>query len=255
MPSCRSSLANARGFERGDLGARVVATSHCASATRFSDALVALHRERRRRRDLAGERERRAERVVVDVLHEPEAERLLGVDRAARRAGSRAPRPGRRAAPAARCCAALRWMPSLPPGIASRAPSAGDPQVARDRELHARADRGAVDRGDHRRRDGRRSRRAPPRTRAGTCRLAVVAVGVAKRVTRSAPAQNAVPAPVITTARSSRLRSRCAAQLRRTARAFSALRRSWRSIVASPTWPRASNWIIDASLRTRRSAR
>jgi hypothetical protein len=47
---------------------------------------------------------------------------------------------------------ALRWMPSLPPGIANRAPSAAT--LARDRELHPRAHRGAVDGGDHRRRIG-----------------------------------------------------------------------------------------------------
>ena len=44
-----------------------------------------------------------------------------------------------------------------------------DAQVARDRELHPRTERRAVHRGDDRRRVARRSRRAPARTRAGTC--------------------------------------------------------------------------------------
>ena len=39
-----------------------------------------------------------------------------------------------------------------PPGIAIRAPGHGDAEVARDRELHARAHRRTVDRGDDRRR-------------------------------------------------------------------------------------------------------
>src|SRR6185312_6926448 len=51
---------------------------------RFGDeverALVALHGERCRGRNLAGDRQRRADRVAVDVLHQPEPQRFLGVD-------------------------------------------------------------------------------------------------------------------------------------------------------------------------------
>src|SRR4051794_8366779 len=78
----------------------------------------------------------------------------------------------------------------------------------------------------------------------GPCVLSSVC---AKRVTRSAPAQNALPAPVITIARSSAVAaSRSRSSMQRSP--FSALRRSGRLIVATPTSPRVSNSIIDVSV-------
>ena len=198
------------GLALGDLGAGAGAEP-LRLGHEVQCALVAADGQRRRRRDLAREQERRAERVVLDVLHEPEAQRFLGVDGAAREQ-----EVARRALPDE-----LREPPDvagaqvdaeLAAGDREAGAERGDPHVARHRELHPRADRGAVDRGD----DGRGVgddrvehlfERGPERVGGRRRRRA------AKRVTRSAPAQNAVPAPVITIARRSRRFLEMAAQL------------------------------------------
>ncbi len=150
MPSWRSSLANAAASSLRDLGARL-GRQPPRLGDQVQRSLVPAHRQRGRRRDLAGQRERRA---------------------AARR-GRRAARARARCAssasterPASRKSRAAPWPTSCgePPDVAraeqdaelaarDREPGAGrgDAHVARDRELHAGADRGAVDRGDHRR--------------------------------------------------------------------------------------------------------
>ena len=102
-----------------------------------------------------------------------------------------------------RMLAALSSTPSFAAGIPSVAVGRDDPEVARDRELHARAERGAVHRRDDRAPGSRRSRRARS-SNAGRnvspppCSSPPVSWA---RRTMSAPAQNATPSPVITTAR------------------------------------------------------
>ena len=103
------------------------------------------------RGDLTRERERGTQRVVVDVLHEPEMQRLLGVDRSAREeevAGRALPDELGEAPDVARAEVDAELA------ARDREPGAqrGRAHIARDRELHSRADGGTVDRGDDRRR-------------------------------------------------------------------------------------------------------
>ena len=152
MPSWRSWLANARGFERLDLLARPLVQplllGHDVQRT-----LVALHRERCGRRDLAREVQRVRECVAGHVLHQPQSERFFGVDVAARE--QEVPRGAvtdehRQAPDVARAEMDAEATARDRQARAHRR----DPDVARDRELHPRPDRRAVDRGD----DGRRVR-------------------------------------------------------------------------------------------------
>ena len=86
------------------------------------------------------------------------------------------------------------WMPSCRNRVSNRARRAGEPHVARQRQVHAGADGGAVDGGDRRQRA------------AGDPQEALVDATQARRAAttrggdRSAPAQNAGGAPVTTTA-------------------------------------------------------
>ena len=162
MPSCRSSLANAAASS-APISSRASAASHCASATRLSARLwpwtvsgadaaispaIASALPARRRR----------------ALHDPERDRLVDVDDRPASRKSRAPLPDEQREPPDVARAEVHAEPS----DRDREPRAGpgDAQVARDRELHARAHRRAVDRRDHRRRMGDDRVEHAPRTRA-----------------------------------------------------------------------------------------
>jgi hypothetical protein len=81
MPSRRSSLAKACASS-AEISER--AASESSDATRFRRAFVALHGQRRELGNVSRQRERGDERIVGEVLHEPDAQRVVGVDRAAR---------------------------------------------------------------------------------------------------------------------------------------------------------------------------
>ena len=92
-----------------------------------------------------------AERVVADALHDPHAPRLVGVDRTAREQEvTRRTLTGEHRHPPDVARAEVHTE-STARNRELRA-GCGDTQVARDRELHPGPDRGAVDRGDDRRR-------------------------------------------------------------------------------------------------------
>ena len=159
-------------------------------------------------------RERVAERVVAERCDEAEPQRLVDVDRAAgeQEVARRALTDEQREPPDVRAGSGARR--ACRRGSRSARVGRGDAEVARDRELHAGAERGTVDRRDHRRRvvDDRVERLLERGTERVDDR---VAARPRRRSasTRSAPAQNAVPAPVITTARRSRLPVEVVAQL------------------------------------------
>src|SRR5438552_1662229 len=245
MPSRRSSLANARA-SRSAMAARAPSPSHCASATRFNARLCP--------RTVSG-----ADAAIspASASAAPNASWSTYCTRPIRSASSASTvRPASRKSRAApwptswarrQMLRALRWMPNLPPGMARRAPSAAT------RKSHATAScipapiagpliaatTGA----------GWATIASSTCSNAGRNVSVVASPSAAKRVTRSAPEQNAVPAPVMTMARSAPDCSSCPRNCAHNS-AFSALRRSGRSIVATPTCPRASKWITRPSLRS-----
>ena len=120
-------------FERGDLVARSL-VEPLLLGHEVERALVALHRERRGRGDIACEiASASASASSARVLHEAEPERLLGVDRVAGKEEVARAAPWPTSIASRQMLRALRWIPSRPPGIAMRAP------IAATRRSHATA--------------------------------------------------------------------------------------------------------------------
>ena len=149
MPSRASSVPNA--VMKPSRSASRPASRSAAPETR----LICSIASGAWRDGLARPQQRGVEELVVvdDAVHEPDLQRLDGVDRLAEQVQLQRAWPGRPGAGAAGCRRSPGMMPRLISGWPKEALSAGDPEVAGHRDLAAAAEGEPVDRrdGHHRR--------------------------------------------------------------------------------------------------------
>ena len=155
MPSWRSSLPHAAVPRREHVGVVAAPDAHLEPVQR---ELRPGQGERRERGDLVGPAEGGVE--VAEALHEAEAVRLLAAaGLGAEEHGPRRPGAGEERQPLDR--PVVDQQPELGGGDAEPGGGGGHPQVAGHGQLGARAERGAVDRGQVRTGVVAQRRRAP----------------------------------------------------------------------------------------------